>query len=83
MNRALEVATLSIFLLHNHPNDISITYQADINFTHQAADVSVKINITILDHVVVTRADHTSFRELELLKKTRRSDEFRLDRPSY
>ncbi|MEO0912394.1 MAG: JAB domain-containing protein, partial [Pseudomonadota bacterium] len=65
--RALELNASSVILVHNHPSGDPSPSQADIDMTRQIEDAAAVMNITIHDHIIVGRAQETSFRSLGLL----------------
>jgi DNA repair protein RadC len=49
-------------LVHNHPSDNAGATDRDIGVTQHAHDVLEKINVQLLDHVVITRDSNYSMR---------------------
>lgn len=51
-----------IILVHNHPSGKSQATDKDIEVTQQAQEILQKINIKLLDHVIISRDSHYSMR---------------------
>ena len=51
-----------IILVHNHPSGKSQATDKDIEVTQQAQEVLQKINVEILDHVIISKDSHYSMR---------------------
>ena len=54
-------------MVHNHPSGDSTPSQADIEMTRQVADAGAKLSIVLHDHLIMTKAGHSSFKEMGLL----------------
>lgn len=67
IKRALELNASSLILVHNHPSGDPSPSQADIEMTRQIDEAAATMNITVHDHIIVGRAQETSFRSLGLL----------------
>ncbi len=65
--RALELQATALIALHNHPSSSLEPSRADIQTTHRIRDALKTIDVTLLDHVIVTPAGAFSFREKDLL----------------
>ncbi len=57
----------STILIHNHPSGDPEPSEADVELTHRMAEVGRLVGIPVLDHLVVTDADHCSLAALGLL----------------
>jgi DNA repair protein RadC len=57
----------SIILVHNHPSDDPEPSDDDITLTRRLADAGRLMGIEVLDHIIITRRTHTSFKERGLL----------------
>lgn len=57
----------STILVHNHPSGDPEPSEADVELTHRMAEVGRLVGIPVLDHLVVTDADHCSLAALGLL----------------
>lgn len=60
---ALLNGAVSIVIAHNHPSGNCRPSQEDINVTHRMNEAAILLNITLLDHVIVTLDDCYSLRE--------------------
>lgn len=58
---ALENQATSIILAHNHPSGNLKPSQADIGLTHKLCAAGNMLDITVLDHVIVTNSGFFSF----------------------
>lgn len=67
IKRALEINATSIILIHNHPSGNTNPSQADIDLTNFLKNSLMPFNIILLDHFIVGRKSHFSFRENNLL----------------
>jgi DNA repair protein RadC len=67
VKRALELSATAIIMVHNHPSGDSTPSQADIEMTRQVADAGAKLSIVLHDHLIMTKAGHSSFKEMGLL----------------
>lgn len=65
--RALELGASALILVHNHPSGDPTPSQADIDMTGKIAKAGEALGIAVHDHLVIGRAEHTSFREQGLL----------------
>ena len=54
-------------LLHNHPSGDTTPSIADIEMTKKVIDAGQRLGVSVLDHVIVGRKGHTSFRSLGLI----------------
>jgi DNA repair protein RadC len=57
----------SIILVHNHPSDDPEPSDDDVTLTRRLVDAGRLMGIEVLDHIIVTRKGHTSFKERGLL----------------
>jgi DNA repair protein RadC len=67
VKRALELSATAIILVHNHPSGDPEPSRADIEMTRRIIDASRPLGVTVLDHVIVGRMGHASFKQLRLL----------------
>lgn len=65
--RALEVNAASIIMAHNHPSDNAEPSNSDIVLTNRLASALGLLDITVIDHIIVTKNDYCSFAERGLL----------------
>jgi DNA repair protein RadC len=67
VRRALELQASSIIMVHNHPTGDPTPSKADIDMTRLVRDALRTVNITLLDHLVIGRKGHCSFKSLSLI----------------
>ena len=54
-------------MVHNHPSGDSTPSRADIEMTNEVKDAGAKLGITLHDHLIMTKAGHSSFKDMGLL----------------
>lgn len=67
IRRALELASTSIILVHNHPSGDPQPSQADIRLTRSIVEVARNLGIAVHDHVIIGTQGHSSMRALGLI----------------
>ena len=67
IKRALEVGASGIIIVHNHPSGDPTPSQSDIIATRDIKSASEKLDIKILDHIVIGKGAYISFRHKGLL----------------
>ena len=65
--RCLELQASAIIAIHNHPTGDPEASRADIDMTRRIRDALKTIEVTLLDHVIVTPTASLSFQERGLL----------------
>ena len=65
--RALELRASAVIAVHNHPSHCPEPSRADIDMTGRIEKALKTVDITLLDHVIVTPAGSVSFRARGLL----------------
>ncbi len=65
--RALELQASAIVAVHDHPSGSPDPSRADIDMTNRIRDALKTIEVTLLDHVIVTPSGSVSFQALGLL----------------
>ena len=65
--RAMELHSVSLILVHNHPSGDPQPSRADIEITRKLADAAKLLDITIHDHLVIGASGHSSLRALGLI----------------
>lgn len=65
--RAMLHNAYSIMLFHNHPSGGLDPSQEDINITNRLADSGTLLGIKLLDHIIISREGHLSFKGKKLL----------------
>ncbi len=58
---ALDQKALSIILCHNHPSGNTQPSTADIQLTKNIVEAGKVLEISVLDHVIITQTDYYSF----------------------
>lgn len=53
----------AVILVHNHPSGKAGATDKDIKVTRKAGEVLNKINVELLDHVIISRENHYSMRK--------------------
>lgn len=64
---ALQCDAVSILLVHNHPSGDPTPSRADRELTANVKELGDKMNIPLLDHIVIGDNRYTSFKEASLL----------------
>jgi len=67
IKRALELGATAIIMVHNHPSGDPTPSSADIAMTKELAAAGEKLDITVHDHIIMSKHGHTSFRDLGLM----------------
>lgn len=65
--RALELAASAIIMVHNHPSGDPTPSRADIDMTKQVVTALGAVGVTVHDHIIVGKNQHTSFKSQKLL----------------
>lgn len=68
LKRALELLAVQIVLVHNHPSGNIQPSQQDIALTERVSEASQLFDIRLLDHVIIAKGAHFSFRGQGILK---------------
>ncbi len=68
IKRALELLAVQLVLVHNHPSGSASPSDADCELTERVAEAAKLFEIRLLDHVIIARGEHFSFRGHNLLK---------------
>jgi DNA repair protein RadC len=63
VKRAVELLASSLVLVHNHPSGIAQPSRDDIAITETITAAAALFDITVIDHIIVSRADAFSFAE--------------------
>ncbi len=63
VKRALELLATQIIIAHNHPSDNAQPSQADIVLTNRIKNAAALFDITLLDHIIITRTNSYSFKK--------------------
>jgi DNA repair protein RadC len=65
--RAMELHSVALILVHNHPSGDPQPSRADIEITRKLADAAKLLDIAIHDHLVIGTSGHSSMRALGLI----------------
>lgn len=65
--RCVQLGASSVILSHNHPSGSLQASQADIQLTRNLTAALALIDVRVLDHIIVSRAGHSSMLSLGLL----------------
>lgn len=67
VKRALELSSTALILLHNHPSGNTTPSKADIEITKTIISVAAPLGITVHDHIIIGKSEHTSMRGMQLI----------------
>ena len=67
IKRVLELGATSIILVHNHPTGDSTPSKADISITQKIIKALETIDVSVHDHLIVSKGNYTSFKMLGLI----------------
>lgn len=67
MKAALDKLSSSIVLIHNHPSGNTKPSEADISITQKVKESGKLMDITLLDHIIVTDGSYFSFADEGLI----------------
>ena len=67
LKKALEVGATHLILVHNHPSGSLVPSEADKQVTQKLSMASKSLDITVLDHVIITEKAYFSFSDENLL----------------
>lgn len=67
VQRALELNAAAVMFFHNHPSGVAEPSAADRTITRRLQDALALIDVRVLDHLVVSAGEATSFAERGLL----------------
>lgn len=67
VKRALELGATAVIMVHNHPSGDPAPSKADIEMTKEVRDAGQKLGIQLHDHLIMTKAGHSSFKDMGLL----------------
>lgn len=65
--RALELRASALVLVHNHPSGDPTPSVADVDMTREVKTVAKGLGMTVHDHIIISRAGHTSLAQMGLL----------------
>lgn len=64
---ALKAEAVHILLLHNHPSGDPTPSKADLEITESVKELGIKLDIPLIDHIIIGDNKYTSFKEQGLL----------------
>ena len=67
VKRALELNAGGVILSHNHPGGSTRPSQADLHLTRTLRDALALVDLTVLDHIIVSTNQFTSLAQVGLL----------------
>ena len=67
VQRALELNAAAVIFTHNHPSGVAEPSRADELLTQRLKDALALVEVRVLDHIIVTNVETTSFAERGLL----------------
>lgn len=67
LKKALALAAVGMILVHNHPSGTLKPSQADLDLTQKISRAAKTVDITVLDHLIVTEKAYFSFADKHLL----------------
>ncbi|MBP9752279.1 MAG: DNA repair protein RadC [Proteobacteria bacterium] len=65
--RALDLGSLGIILIHNHPSDHVDPSQKDLQITELLEKALTPLNITLHDHIIIGKNKYFSFKQNKLI----------------
>lgn len=68
LKRAIELLAVQIVLVHNHPSGSAEPSRQDVELTERIAEGARLLDMRLLDHVIIARGTHYSFRGHNLIK---------------
>ena len=64
---ALKHEAVNLILVHNHPSGDPTPSQSDIHITLRIHEMGDKLDVPLLDHIIIGDNCYTSFKELQLI----------------
>ncbi len=65
---ALRFSAASIIVVHNHPSGDTEPSEQDISITKRLLEAGRLLGIDLIDHIIVTVTNYSSFKELDIIK---------------
>lgn len=72
---------VKLILVHNHPSGTHEVTDADITFTDHMLKVGKLIKVEVLDHLVITETNYTSFADQGVMDELKKSGLFEIMGP--
>jgi DNA repair protein RadC len=67
IRRAIDLGSVAIILVHNHPSGDPSPSRADIQLTKDIAEAGRRLGIIVHDHIIIGADKHTSLRAAGLI----------------
>ncbi len=67
VKRALEVGAVYLILAHNHPSSDPTPSRSDIAATRAITEAARAIDVTVIEHVIISASGHTSMRAIGMM----------------
>ncbi len=67
LKKALELSAVALVLCHNHPSGTLTISKADKSITKKIKQASDALDIVLIDHIIITENNYTSFADKSLL----------------
>jgi DNA repair protein RadC len=67
IRRAIDLGSVAVILVHNHPSGDPQPSRADIALTRDIAEAGKKLGIAVHDHVIIGASGHSSMRAMGLI----------------
>jgi DNA repair protein RadC len=67
IRRAIDLGSVAIILVHNHPSGDPSPSRADIQLTKDIAEAGRRLGIVVHDHIIIGADKHTSLRAAGLI----------------
>jgi DNA repair protein RadC len=67
LRRSLELNAAALILAHNHPSGVAEPSASDVVLTRDLSDLLRRVDVRVLDHLVISRGAEVSFAERGLL----------------
>src|SRR5690606_17887969 len=67
IRRAMELKSVALILVHNHPSGDPSPSRADIEITRNIAEAGKRLNIAVHDHIIIGTKGHASLRAQGLI----------------
>ncbi|MDT0575957.1 DNA repair protein RadC [Croceicoccus sp. F390] len=67
MHRAFDLGAAALILVHNHPSGSLEPSKADITITNRIAEAGRLVNITVVDHIIISSQGHVSLKQMGLI----------------
>ena len=58
------------YLIHNHPNGSLSPSEMDVKFTNTIKEKAARVNVTLLDHLIISKSGYYSFLHAQITQKS-------------